>query len=138
MSRRRQLKRESTVDEKEVATLVQRNIQRRADPTHFTDGSLLEKLAVEHCEAFRKLFHGKRNVSPPREISIGSACTGSASEVAAAFFFQQAVNAVSDSGFRSRPVFSCDINEEKRKWIEGVHHAFAPHNDDVQDSGHKC
>ena len=65
MARRRQLKRESTVDEKEVEALVQRHIQRRADPTHFTDGSLLEKHVVEHCEAFRKLFHGKRNVPPP-------------------------------------------------------------------------
>ena len=58
-ARRRQLKRESTVDEAEVEALVQRHIQRRADPTHFTDGSLLEKLAVEHRDAFRKLFHGK-------------------------------------------------------------------------------
>eukprot|EP00974_Lingulodinium_polyedra_P014319 1388201-Lingulodinium_polyedra.AAC.1 len=61
MARRRQLKREGTVDEKEVEALVQRHIQRRADPTHFTDGSLLEKLVADHCEAFRELFHGKRN-----------------------------------------------------------------------------
>ena len=65
MARRRQLKRESTVDEKEVEALVQRHIQRRADPTHFTDGSLLENLAGEHCKVFRELFHGKRNVFPP-------------------------------------------------------------------------
>ena len=70
MAQRRQLKRESTVDEKEVEALVQRQIQRRADPTQFTDGSLLENLAGEHCKAFRELFRGKRNMppSPPRTI----------------------------------------------------------------------
>ena len=65
MAQRRQLKRESTVGEKEVAALVHGHTQHRADPTHFTDGSLLEKLVVEHCEAFRELLHGKRNVFPP-------------------------------------------------------------------------
>ena len=76
MSRRRQLQRESTVDEKAVEALVQRHIQRRADPTHFTDGSFLEKLAVEHCEAFRKLFHGKRNVPPLAKYRSGLRALG--------------------------------------------------------------
>ena len=124
MARPRQLRRESTLDEMEVQRWAQHNSQCRVAPEHFKDGSLIQRLADEHCELFGQLFHEKRAVFPPRELLLGSACTGSASEVVVANSFQRAVNAVSDSGFRLRPVFSCEIKKEKRKWIAGVHEAF--------------
>ena len=124
MPRPRQLRRESTLDEMEVQRWAQHNSQRRVAPEHFKDGSLIQRLAEEHCELFGQLFHEKRAVFPPRELLLGSACTGSASEVVAAHYFQRAANAVSDSGFRIRPVFTCEIKKEKRKWIAGVHEAF--------------
>ena len=123
MARPRQLRRESTLDGMEVQRWAQHNSQCRAAPEHFKDGSLIETLAVEHCELFGQLFHEKRAVFPPRELLLGSACTGSASEVVAAHYFQRAANAVSP-GFRIRPVFTCEIKKEKRKWIAGVHEAF--------------
>ena len=108
----------------EVQRWAQHNSQCRVAPEHFKDGSLLPTLADEHCKLFGQLFHEKRAVFPPRELLLGSACTGSASEVVTAHYFQGAVNAVSDSGFRLTPVFSCEIKKEKRKWIAGVHEAF--------------
>ena len=123
MARPRQLRRESTLDGMEVERWAQRNSQRRVAAEHFKDGSLIKTLAVEHCELFGQLFHEKRAVFPPRELLLGSACTGSASEVVAAHYFQRAANAVSP-GFRIRPVFTCEIKKEKRKWIAGVHEAF--------------
>ena len=70
--------------------------ERRAEPKYFTDGTLLQNLAQQHVNSFRELFGGRRDFAPSREITLGSACTGSASEVAAAFYFEQAVNKVSD------------------------------------------
>ena len=123
--RRRELRRESTLDEADVDVLAKTNQQRQISGESFTNGTLLAQLASEHCEAFRKLFRGKRDFVPAREITIGSACTGSSSEVAAAYYFEKAIKEVSDRGFRIKPLFSCDIREEKRKWIQGVHKAFA-------------
>ena len=116
-------RRESTLDGMEVQRWAQHNSQCRVAPEHFKDGSLIQRLADEHCELFGQLFHEKRAVFPPRELLLGSACTGSASEVVAAHYLQRAANAVSP-GFRIRPVFTCEIKKEKRKWIAGVHEAF--------------
>ena len=61
---------------------------------------------------------------PNREITLGSACTGSGSEHVAAWHFQHAARKGSAQAFRIRSVFACEIMEAKRTWIKGVHAAF--------------
>ena len=122
--RQRQLRREHTVDPHQVTDIMDARGFQSVSSELFTIGRLLARLAEENCETFRKLFDGKRSFLPDREISIGSACTGSACEVAVAHAFQNAIQGDNATSFRVRISFSCEIREEKRKWIKGVHEAF--------------
>ena len=86
----------------------------------------MDRLASEHWDSFTALFNGKRNFVPPREITIGSACTGSASDSLAAYFFTKAAQQrVSGQRFGIKNVFSCELNDQKRKWIQGVRREIA-------------
>ena len=117
----RSLRRENSIDDKALEEAIKCSRARPLLPNSFTDGTLLARLASEHCETFRKLFCGKRECFPSRELTIGSACSGTAGEVVAAHFFEKAVNAVSDRGFRIKTLFACEIDAKKREWIQGVH-----------------
>jgi len=144
LPRKRTLRRESTLIDGEVSDLVEKNKCKEARAESFLDGTLLEQLASEHCECFRTLFGSKRAYVPNREITIASACTGTASEVVAAHFFEKAVKHMAASGqgcpnFRIKPLFSCEFRKDKRAWIHGIHSKFAQHDPcvfkDIQDLG---
>ena len=117
----RTLRRESSIDGKALAEAIKWSGMQPLFAGRFTDGTLMAKLASEHCDTFRKLLSEKRECFPPRELTIGSACSGTAGEVVAAHFFEKAVNAVSDRGFRIKTLFACESEAKKRAWIEGVH-----------------
>jgi len=85
----RSLRRVPTLDTQAVNLEAQTNAKRELHPQCFKDGTILEQLAFEHCESFRALFNGKRNFVPSCEITMGSACTGSACEVSAAYFLKK-------------------------------------------------
>ena len=121
----RKLQRENTVDPDNVAIMAKRNSERVVPPTALQTGTALEKLAAEHFEAFSELFAGRRSGFPSREVTIGSAMTGSAGETLFAHFCQKVV---SDrvAGFRLTPVFSCETRPEKREWANRVHRAISP------------
>ena len=96
----RTLRRESSIDGKALAEAIKWSGMQPLSARRFTDGTLMAKLASEHCDTFRKLLSEKRECFPPRELTIGSACSGTAGEVVAAHCFENAVNAVSDRGVR--------------------------------------
>lgn len=141
----RSLRRVPTLDTEAVHLEAQTNAKRELHPQCFKDGTILEQLAFEHCESFRALFNGKRNFVPSCEITMGSACTGSACEVSAAYYFEKAAQPWSLhskispgaqprslQSFRIRNVFSCESSEQKRKWIHGMHQAFVPSSGSAQ------
>lgn len=116
----------STVDAA-TGTMKQESQPQDLLSSHFLDGSLLPRLAAEHCASFQTaLLHEKRSFSPSREITLGSACTGSAADLVCAFFAADAIRkAFGLKEFSIKPVFACEICKEKRAWIQGVHEACA-------------
>ena len=88
----RKLQRENTVDPDEVAIMAKRNSERVVPPPALQTGTVLENLAAEHFEAFRELFAGRRSGFPSREVTIGSAITGSAAEALVAHYCQKVVS----------------------------------------------
>ena len=119
---KRTLRRVPTLDSSAVSVTTRANAAQELPPQCFKDGTILSRLAEEHCECFSKLMN--RDIVPNREITLGSACAGSGSEHVAAWFFQQAARKGLAQAFRIRSVFACEIIEAKRTWIKGVHAAF--------------
>ena len=120
------LQRIPTLNAEHIKFEAQSNADRELPWQCFQDGTILDRLASEHWDAFTALFNGKRNFVPSREITMGSACTGSASDSLAAYFFTKAAQQrVSDQRFGIKNVFSCELNDQKRKWIQGVHREIA-------------
>ena len=140
--RKRVLRRESTLIDVQVSDQVEINKNKRVSAQWFRDGTLLGQLAKEHVDCFHMLFGSRRAYVPNREITIASACTGSASEVVCAHFFEKAVRDFSASGqgfqhFSIKPMFNCEVREDKRAWIHGVHKKYSNNEpcvfSDIQD-----
>ena len=120
----RELRREATVQDSDLEAATRKFTTKQVLPKWFIDGNLLDKLASEHCKAFAFLFKGKRQVFPKREITIASACSGSAGEAIVAQCIQQAFRKVSDQGTTTmKYLFSCESSAVKRQWINDIYHA---------------
>ena len=139
LPRKRLLRRESTLIDGEVSDLVQAHSSRQLCAESFLDGTLLEQLAIEHCKAFSSLFGHRRPFVPNRCISIGSACTGSGSEVAATHYFEQAALGQGYENFSVKHVFSCEVRDDKRAWIHSMNKKFSESGQcifkDIRDLG---
>ena len=85
-SSKRILARADTVDVDSVPVVTKEYVNRQVPGEWFSDGSLLERLAKEHAEAFSKLMQPSASPTKaypedgpgPRVITWGSASTGSA------------------------------------------------------------
>ena len=142
LPRKRLLRRTDTLIQAEVSDQVKLNKSSRINAKSYRDGTLLDQLAKEHIDCFHSLFGSRRAYVPNREITIASACTGSASEVVSAHFFEKAVKDFAASGqgypkFRIKPLFSCEVRDVKRAWIHGIHRQFSENEPcvflDIQD-----
>ena len=124
-SSKRILARADTVDVDSVPVVTKEYVNRQVPGEWFSDGSLLERLAKEHAEAFSKLMRpptSRTEYGPgARELTWASACTGSAGDV----WVAKALEGVSP-GTRIRQLFACESKPCKQAWIAAVHEAAAP------------
>ena len=120
----RRLRREPTISKDDVVAASTQNTQTAISREAFQDATLLPQLAEEHVHNFQQIMRGKRNCLPPRDITVGSACTGSASEVIALHYLEHAARSVCGYGHRMKSVFACEIKDDKRKWIQHIHERF--------------
>ena len=118
------LQRQPTVDASELQALLAAVAGTQVPAEWFSQGDLLFNLAREHLKSFQAVMGGRRCPVPPREITIASACTGSASEVWAAHFLEQAARSIFTCTptvkFKFKHLFGCDNETPQQKWISGV------------------
>ena len=88
-------------------------------PKFFHNGHLLSHLAKEHCSNFANLL-GVDRLKIRRGIRWGSACTGSAGDMVVAQVVQSVFRTYCES-FKIDYLFSCELKENKQKWIHNVH-----------------
>ena len=87
------------------------------------DGTLLDKLALEHFRNFEAI-QGKP-LELPGELSWASACTGSAGDVPVSLSVQHALANLAKHT-QIRHLFACEIAPPKQEWIQGVFRALLP------------
>ena len=104
----RELRREATVQDSDLEAATAKYTSKRLMPKWFLDGSLLDKLAV-----------------PRREITIASACSGSAGDVFVAGSIEKAYKVSDGRGPTIKHLFSCEASPSKRQWIQGIYAATA-------------
>ena len=113
-SSKRSLARVDTVDKDSVPVVSNEYVNRQVPGEWFLDGSLLERLAKEHSEAFSKLMRPSTSLTEygpgARELTWGSACTGSAGDV----WLAKALEGVLPRT-RIQQLFACEVKPCKQK-----------------------
>ena len=115
----RSLSRTPTLDKLTVMEVERRVKEQQILPQLFHNGDLLSTLAKEHCSNFAQLL-GVDHLKIRRCIRWGSACTGSAGDMVVAQVVQSVFRKYCDS-FKIDYLFSCELKENKQKWIHNVH-----------------
>ena len=108
------------IDPALAARVEQEVSPRTIQVEHLHDGTALPVLAREHCASYLKMLGCPSRLAPAREITIGTACTGSAADVlsfdALAAAYQEHV-----PYFQVAYLFNCESNNQKRGWGMQLH-----------------
>ena len=112
----RALIRRPTVDADSVPVVTRKYTDRVALAEWYHDGTLLNKLAQEHLEAFAQLMPD-HPLQVHRKLTWGSACTGSAGDAMVA----HALVDVWSPALEVDYLFSCESNKFKQRWVSAVH-----------------
>ena len=114
-SSKRALARSMTIDADSVPVVTQEYVSKQVPGEWFHDGTLLARLAEDHAEAFSKLMRSPTSLTKygpgARQLTWGSACTGSAGDVWVAEALEGAL-----PGTSFQQLFACENKPGKQKW----------------------
>lgn len=116
---RRVLKPQPTIDPEEVDQQVKRKAHsRRVQAEDLVSGSYLHKVAAENLETFQKMAP-TRPLGGSVSLSWASACSGSEGP---RFVLEAMADVYRSMGIACSfdHLFSCEINPEKRQWIQNL------------------
>ena len=118
----RKLERQLSIDPAAAQEHARECSSRRVSVAALRDGTALPLLAREHCESFRKLLGPDCDdrLAPPRRITYGTACTGSAADILS-FRALEAAYQQHIPCFEVACTFNCESNAFKRKWGMAMH-----------------
>ena len=80
----------------------------------------LTHLAKEHFYNFERLIGGRRTLAPMFRIRIGSACSGSSSDLLSVIAIKRALAQTYD-GLEFEYVFNCEKDSKTCAWIMSLH-----------------
>ena len=127
-AKRRSLTRHASVNEASAKQAAEEAKQQCVPASWFHEGTLLDELSKRHVEVFSKLLRPGRHHGVMRgRITWGSLCSGSEG----AHFVMEAIHrALNESlstalgqdseSFQFEQVFACEIDQDKRKWIDFI------------------
>ena len=126
--KRRTLRRVPTVDADRATSLIKQQATRQVAAEWFHDGTLLERLALQHMSAFKELTDTTAFGRLKGRRTWGSLCSGSEGAHFVVEACERALNTtasgqgnatVSDQ-VRFEQIFACENDDRKRRWIEVV------------------
>ena len=124
----RVLGRQDTVDPGLAHEMTRECSARTVSLEHLKNGTALPKLAQEYCQSFLGLLGSAKRLAPPRRITIGTACSGSAADLLSFLALEKAYQ-VHVPDFEVEYLFNCESHAGKRKWGMALHGLCSEVND---------